>query len=61
MLIFAGGMNMGSRNFSGREKKKPKKDNKKQSISSEIQDMNREIEVIRKGKKSKEKEYDTED
>jgi hypothetical protein len=46
---------MGSRDFSGREKKKLKKDSKKQPmISSSAFDTPRpEVEVIKKGKKSK--------
>jgi hypothetical protein len=48
---------MGSRDFSGREKKKPKKDTKKQTnISSTFETTRPEVEVIRKGKKSKEME-----
>jgi len=44
---------MGSRNIGGREKKKSKKDGKKTVVSSEIQETPREVEVIRKGKKTK--------
>ncbi len=46
---------MGSRDFAGREKKKPKKDAKKQQplISTNIQQPRPEVEVIRKGKKPK--------
>jgi hypothetical protein len=45
---------MGSRDFVRREKKKPKKDIKKQPIISTTFEAPRpEVEVIRKGKKSK--------
>ncbi len=45
---------MGSRDFAGREKKKVKKDSKKQpTISSTFQTPRPEVEVIRKGKKTK--------
>jgi hypothetical protein len=45
---------MGGRDIAGREKKKPKKDAKKQSaISSTFVEPRPEVEVIRKGKKSK--------
>jgi hypothetical protein len=48
---------MGGRDFQGREKKKQKKDGGKgPSISSSIQDPKPEVEVIRKGKKTKEEE-----
>ena len=46
---------MGSRDFVRHEKKKPKKDAKKQPlISTGIQAPRPEVEVIRKGKKTKE-------
>jgi len=45
---------MGGRDFAGREKKKPKKDTKRQStVSSTFEAPRPEVEVIRKGKKSK--------
>jgi hypothetical protein len=45
---------MGGRDFAGREKKKPKKDAKqKSSLSSGIQEVRPEVEVIKKGKKNK--------
>ena len=45
---------MGGRDFASREKKKPKKDNKKQPmISSNMAEPRPEVEVIRKGKKVK--------
>jgi hypothetical protein len=45
---------MGGRDFSGREKKKPKKEAKKQPIiSSTFATPRPEVEVIRKGKKAK--------
>jgi hypothetical protein len=45
---------MGSRDFGQREKKKPKKDSKKQTIiSSEIDSQRTEVEVIRKARKPK--------
>ncbi len=45
---------MGNRDFAHREKKKPKKDAKKQSIvSSSFEAPRPEVEVIRKGKKPK--------
>jgi hypothetical protein len=45
---------MGSRDIAGREKKKPKKDAKKQAaISSTFAEARPEVEVIRKGKKTK--------
>jgi hypothetical protein len=48
---------MGSRDFSQREKKKPKKDSKKQPIiSSSFETPHPEVEVIRKGKKPKDME-----
>ncbi len=48
---------MGSRDFAGREKKKPKKDAKKKPIvSSSFEAPRPEVEVIRKGKKPKESE-----
>ena len=48
---------MGNRDFSKGEKKKPKKDVKKQTIiSSTIQEVRPEVEVIRKGKKPKDQE-----
>jgi hypothetical protein len=48
---------MGSRDFSGREKKKPKKDGKKQPIiSSSFETPRPEVEVIKRGKKPKESE-----
>ncbi|HSW59147.1 MAG TPA: hypothetical protein VLH15_12130 [Dehalococcoidales bacterium] len=48
---------MGGRDFPKGEKKKPKKDAKKQNIlSSGIQEPRPEVEVIRKGKKTKEAE-----
>jgi hypothetical protein len=48
---------MGSRDFVHREKKKPKKDAKKQTIISTTFETPRpEVEVIRKGKKPKDTE-----
>jgi hypothetical protein len=45
---------MGSRDFASREKKKPKKDSKKQTIISTSFDAPKpEVEVIKKGKKNK--------
>ena len=45
---------MGSRDFGQREKKKPKKDAKKQTIISPSFESSRpEVEIIRKGKKPK--------
>ena len=44
---------MGSRDFSAREKKKPKKDSKKKPIISTFELPRPEVEVIRKGKKPK--------
>jgi hypothetical protein len=45
---------MGNRDFSRGEKKKPKKEAKKGTIiSSSIQEPRPEVEVIRKGKKTK--------
>jgi len=44
---------MGSRDIGSREKKKPKKDIKKQGITSNIEETPKEVEVIRKGKKTK--------
>jgi hypothetical protein len=46
---------MGSRDFVRREKKKPKKDAKKQLvISTNMETIRPEVEVIRRGKKPKE-------
>ncbi len=46
---------MGSRDFAGREKKKPKKNEKKNPvIPSAFEAPRPEVEVIRKGKKPKE-------
>jgi len=48
---------MGSRDFVRREKKKPKKDAKKQTVVPAAFEAPRpEVEVIRKGKKAKELE-----
>lgn len=47
---------MGSRDFAGKEKKKPKKDAKKKQIVSSIEEPRPEVEVIRKGKKPKDME-----
>ena len=47
---------MGGRDFQKSEKKKPKKDAKKQSVSSSFQEPRPEVEVIRKGKKPKDME-----
>jgi hypothetical protein len=47
---------MGGRDFQKSEKKKPKKDAKKQIISSSFQEPRPEVEVIRKGKKPKDME-----
>lgn len=47
---------MGGRDFQKSEKKKPKKDAKKQIISSTFQEPRPEVEVIRKGKKPKDME-----
>jgi hypothetical protein len=49
---------MGGRDFASREKKKPKKDAKKQIVSSTFQEPRPEVEVIRKGKKPKDTEVD---
>jgi hypothetical protein len=46
---------MGGRDFAGREKKKVKKDSKKQTIiSASFEAPRPEVEVIKKGKKTKE-------
>jgi hypothetical protein len=47
---------MGGRDFQRSEKKKPKKDAAKKSISSSIEEPRPEVEVIRKGKKNKDME-----
>jgi hypothetical protein len=47
---------MGSRDFAGKEKKKPKKDAKKQPIITNFEAPRPEVEVIRKGKKPKDLE-----
>ena len=48
---------MGNRDFVRKEKKKPRKDEKKQTlISSTLETPRPEVEVIRKGKKPKETE-----
>lgn len=48
---------MGGRDIAGREKKKPKKDAKKQPlVSSTFEAPRPEVEVIKKGKKSRETE-----
>jgi hypothetical protein len=47
---------MGSRDFQKGEKKKPKKDSKRNTITSSIQDLKPEVEVIRKGKKTKDED-----
>ena len=48
---------MGSRDIGQREKKKPKKDSKKTPITtSSFEAVRPEVEVIRKGKKTKETE-----
>ena len=45
---------MGSRDFVGKEKKKPKKDaKKKQIISSALGETHTEVELIRKARKPK--------
>jgi hypothetical protein len=52
---------MGGRDFSRREKKKPKKDSKKQPIISSILEISHpNVEVIRKGKKAKGEEEEEE-
>jgi len=48
---------MGSRDFAGKEKKKPKKDAKKKVISS-IEEPKPEVEVIRKARKPKDEDED---
>jgi len=51
---------MGGRDFVRREKKKPKKDTKKQSVISTTFDSSQsEVQVIRKGKKTKDFEEET--
>jgi hypothetical protein len=47
---------MGSRDFAGKEKKKPKKDAKKQPAITSFEAPRPEVEVIRKGKKPKDTE-----
>jgi hypothetical protein len=47
---------MGNRDFSRGEKKKPRKDAKKQSVVSSIQEPKPEVELIRKGKKPRDTE-----
>ena len=44
---------MGKRDIGNREKKKPKKNTKKQIITSEISQPVQEVEIIKKGKKQK--------
>jgi hypothetical protein len=44
---------VGSRDFASREKKKPKKDARKQVISTNFEAPRPEVEVIKKGKKNK--------
>ena len=47
---------MGRRDFAKAEKKKPRKDAKKATISNVVQEPRPEVEVIRRGKKPKEGE-----
>jgi len=48
---------MSGRDFAGREKKKPKKDNKKKPIvSSTFEAPRTDVEIIRKGKKPRDTE-----
>jgi hypothetical protein len=44
---------MGSRDFASREKKKPKKDARKEIISTNFAVPRPEVEVIKKGKRNK--------